>query len=155
MELLSPDAADRPWAGGPAVTALVTDNRGTSILGHILPSVSAYGKMTEAVQELLGTLGKPLDDTDALAEHYAVFRHPCPVDGILLTLTYPNLQELRNTEGELLDQAKWVGLEWARSEGKPNRLFYGTKPYDIEGIYQLNGAMTHLEECLNLDLGME
>ncbi len=148
LELLDPDAAGRAWAEGPAVTTILAESGGTSVLGNILPSVSAYDLMTEAANELLATLGKPLDDNDALAEHYLLFTWPPPTDGILLTLCYPDLQELRNINGKLIARAKWVGLQWNRSEGKPDRLFYGTEPYEVEGIFELTGDTAYLESTL-------
>jgi hypothetical protein len=69
-------------------------------------------------------------------------------DGKLMILCYPGLQELRNADGKLLALAKWIGLQWDRSEGKPARLVYGTEPYKGEGIYELTGNMTYLEDCL-------
>ena len=153
LELLASDAATWAWTDGPAVTTRLSDSGATSVLGNILPSVSAYDQMTKAVQELLGTLGKRLDDDDELAQHYVIFASPPPTkDGsILLTLCYPDLQELSNIDGELLARAKWVGLQWNLSEGKPNRLFYGSEPYDPEGIFELTGDTVDLEKGLNLE----
>jgi len=150
LELLAPDAASRAWADGPVATTLLAGGRATVFLSGILPSLSAYEQTTETIQELLGTLGRPLDDDDELAQHYVIFISPPPEDGILLTVTYARLQELRSPDGELLARAKWVGIQWNRSEGKPNRLFYGIKPYDLEGIFELTGDTGDLEKALQL-----
>ncbi len=157
LELLSPDFAQQPWANGPVIST-ITDRDGargyasgvlSSLSRGVLSSLSSYEKMTLAIQELLGTMGEPLADDD-LPQNYRSLAWPMPgsADGTLLTVVYVRPIELRNTDGELLAQAKWVGIQWGMSEGKPNRLFYGQETYTVDGGFVLLGDVTSLENSL-------
>ncbi len=153
LELLAPNTTSQIWAKGPAVMAIVTDT-GVITASNLMRADSfAYDCMIQSVQSLFGTLGRSLEDDTEFAQEFRDYFLAGSSswdqrDGKLMMLCYPGLQELRNTDGELLARAKWVGIQWDRSEGKTDRLVYGTKPYEGEGIYELTGYMTHLEECL-------
>jgi hypothetical protein len=153
LELLAPNATSQIWAKGPAVMAIVTDTDIVTASNLMRADPFAYDCMTQSVQSLFGTLGRSLEDDTELAQGFRDYFLAGSFswdqrDGKLMMLCYPGLQELRNTDGELLALAKWVGIQWDRSEGKPDRIVYGTVPYKGEGIYELTGDMTHLEECL-------
>jgi hypothetical protein len=151
LELLSPDFAQQPWANGPVIST-ITDRDWGGARGYtsgVLSSLSSYENMTLAIQDLLVAVGEPLADDD-LPQNYHSLAWPMPgsADGTLLTVVYVRPVELRNTDGELLAQAKWVGIQWGMSEGKPNRLFYGREPYIVDGGFVLSGDVTSLENSL-------
>jgi hypothetical protein len=125
LELLSPDAVSQPWARGPAFAIITTKE---SLTGRTFsePPLANYNAMTAAIESLLGTMGEPLPP-DELPSDYRSFAYgeQESIDGYLLSVVYPHLVELRNNDGKIAAEAKWVGIQWGRSGGKPNRLFYG------------------------------
>jgi hypothetical protein len=154
LELLSPDVAQQPWANGPVIST-ITDRDGArgyttgALSSGVLSSLSSYEDMTVAIQDLLTEIGEPLAGDD-LPQNYRNLAWPMPgsADGTLLTVVYVRPIELRDADDELLAQAKWVGIQWRMSEGKPNRLFYGQEPYTVDGGFVLSGDVTSLENSL-------
>jgi hypothetical protein len=152
LGLLSPDAVNQPWADGPAFSLITTKD---SVTGHTSaePPLTKYSEMTAAIQSLLATMSEPLPANE-LPGYYRGFSWGGPesVDGTLLSVVYPRPVELRNTGGQVVAEAKWVGIQWGRSEGKPNRLFYGhieSGNAIAEGGFTLNGDITELENTLH------
>ena len=41
-----------------------------------------------------------------------------------------------------------VGIQWNRSEDKPNRLLYGSTTYAVEGAYSIEGDIGDLIQIL-------
>jgi hypothetical protein len=153
MELLNPDAAVRPWVDGPVLTTLTVKNRTYGYNSGILSYVSDYPAMTAAIRELLQTLGEPLAYGE-LPENYNKLVWPESTDGTFLTMVYARPVELKNTNDDLLAKAKWVGIQWDRSEGRPNRLMYGwvdkiSSEYHVQGGFALKGDITGLEKTLH------
>lgn len=152
LELLSPDAVSQTWARGPAF-ALITTKESLTGRATSEPSPANYDAMTEAVESILGTIGEPLPANE-LPSDYRTFSWGGPesADGTLLNLVYPRPVELRNTAGQVVAEAKWVGIQWGRSEGKPNRLFYGYIANGnaiVAGGFILNGDITALDNTLH------
>jgi hypothetical protein len=56
--------------------------------------------------------------------------------------------ELRSVDGKLVGQAKWVGIQWDRSDGQSNRLIYGEIPYTIKGGFEIGGDLTNLQQSV-------
>lgn len=155
IELLSPDVVDQPWAKGPAY-ALVQSPENAQ--GHRLfsePPKSKYTELTIALESLFNTLGEPLP-LDQLPDNYRSYLYGLgenKPDGALLGLIYPGNVDLKNAQGEVLAKAKWVGIQWNRSEGKPNRILYGVidqfRNAVTIGGFVLNGDITELEKAIN------
>lgn len=71
-----------------------------------------------------------------------------PKDGKLLVVTFPYSLELQNSSGNRLAKTKWVGIHWDRSEGKPDRLLYGSSAYVVEGASSIQGDLSNLIQIL-------
>jgi hypothetical protein len=152
LELLSLDTVSQPWAGGPAFAIKITKE---SLTGYAIaePPLANYNAMTAAIESLLRTMGDPLP-TNELPGDYRSFNWGGPesVDGTLLSLAYPRPVELRNTENQLVAEAKWLGIQWGRSEGKSNRIFYGHFEQGnavVDGGYILKGDINAVESVLS------
>lgn len=152
LELLSTDTANQPWASGP-VNMIVTTQDTLAGLASPQPPESNYAEITSEIQALLGTLSEPLP-SDELPDDYRNFSwgNPEDADGILLSVLYPHPVALRSSGGELVGVAKWVGIQWERNEGQPNRLFYGHVEEGnavVDGGFVLQGDITDLANALN------
>ena len=91
-----------------------------------------------------GKLGAPLASSDLQQNCRDLVSPQASTDGNIMTVVYAEPVDLRNTDGNLLAHAKWVGIQWDRDQGKPNRLFYGNSDLTIEGGFLLLGDMTNL-----------
>ena len=65
---------------------------------------------------------------------------------LIAAFTYP--VELHDSDNNLLATAKWIGIQWDRSEGKPNRLIYGSTAYAVEGAYSIEGDISGLVQLV-------
>jgi hypothetical protein len=149
LELLSPDAADRLWAGGPVLSVYTHDSSIGTRIPSLFVSAEEYLEIASAIRPLLSELGEPLS-TDELPEHYIRLAWPRVGDDNLLTVVYAQPVALYSAAGEKLADAKWVGIHWDRGEGKPNCLYYGTTTYDRVGAFELLGDVTRLESISEL-----
>jgi hypothetical protein len=66
----------------------------------------------------------------------------------LLTTIFPRPVNLCNTAGTVLAQAKWVGIQWDRSNGKLSRVVYGSKAYTIDGSFEIISDTSILDNVL-------
>jgi hypothetical protein len=64
----------------------------------------------------------------------------------MASFTYP--VELYDTTGALIASTKWVGIQWDRNDGKPNRLIYGSTPYIPDGSYSIEGDISSLLQII-------
>ena len=69
-------------------------------------------------------------------------------DGIMLVTAFTFPVELYSSDGSLLAEARWVGIQWDRDEDKPNRLLYGGSPYEVEGAVSIDGDMGELLQVI-------
>jgi hypothetical protein len=152
LELLSPDAVNKPWAKGPVNMIIAAKN---TLTGQALsqPPDANYVEITSDIQALLETMGEPLP-VDELPTDYRNYSWGSSqnVDGTLLSVLYPHQIELRDTSGKLVGIAKWVGIQWGRTEGKPNQLLYGRIEQGnpiVEGGFVIEGNITELENDLH------
>lgn len=146
LELLAPDASQQPWANGPLLFNVNAKNGRSGVYDGF---VNDYATVANAIQNVLTELGKPLSASDLPPQGYFWYAWPNESsDGTLLTTVYPRPVELRDSEGKVLVQAKWVGIQWGRSEGKPNRLFYGTVAYTVAGSFEIVGDVTNLASAV-------
>ena len=145
LELLSPDATQRPWANGPLLFAIAYKNGGGSIRWGQLPT---YDTIAMAITEMLNKLKEPLAGSD-LQQNWSEIALPgTSKDSVVLTVIYAWPVDLRNTDGNLLARAKWIGIQWNRDQGKPNRLCYGNSDLTTEGGFVLHRDMTDLAKAL-------
>jgi hypothetical protein len=72
-----------------------------------------------------------------------------PRNSAVLLSLYTDLIELKDAEGGVLAQARWIAIEWNRDHDQPNRLLYGTIPYMIKGAFELSANLTGLEVFLS------
>ncbi len=141
-ELLRPDANDRPQANGPLLI-VISGGGATALRSGYFPD---YENVSIAVTEVLSELGDPLapDDIppryDRLAEK--------PEGSIVVTVVYAYPIELKSGDGAILAEAKWVGIQWGRSGGEPNRVLYGNGVLNIKGGFYLNGDITQLAKVI-------
>lgn len=148
LELLT----DTSHTNGPAVCVILTKLGGIEIVPGPGPwnalTVNAIENLATNVTELLGNLGEPLS-LDDLAKYSSGlpmgFR---PEEGIMLTAAFTYPVELHDSDNNLLATAKWVGIQWDRSEGKPNRLIYGSPAYAVEGAYSIEGDISGLVQLV-------
>lgn len=142
QKMLSGEYVREPWASGPAVISLA------SAVAHrgILMPPDDYEKSSRLIAELMGRLGEPVTATDF---NISVETWSIRPDNHILIALYPKPMELRNTEGILLAQANWVAIQWDRLDGLPNRMIYGTVPYETQGAFKLSTDITSLEELVS------
>jgi hypothetical protein len=104
--------------------------------------------LAKNVTGLLGELGEslPLDDLAQYSSGLPVGFYPEEGNMLIAAFTYP--VELHDSGNNLLARAKWIGIQWDRSEGKPNRLIYGSTAYVVEGAYSIEGDISGLVQLL-------
>jgi hypothetical protein len=141
---------DTSHTTGPAVCVVLIRLGSTDIVPGYPPQlpVNNTENLDTAVMELLDELGQPLS-LDDLAQYSSglprVF-HPEEGNMLITAFTYP--VELHDSSGNLLATAKWIGIHWDRSDGKPNRLIYGSPAYAVEGAYSIEGDISGLVQLL-------
>jgi hypothetical protein len=61
-------------------------------------------------------------------------------------VVYPRPVNLTDRKGEVLAQAKWIGIQWGLSGKQPDRLYYGNKGGMVLGGFTINGDLSCLEK---------
>ena len=147
-ELLSPFANLQPWVNGPY---LFTSNVVGNYIGNYDENGSDYPALANAITQVLNELGGSLSTSD-LPRNFLSYTWsnaiPQSSDGHLLTTVFPRLVNLYNSAGTVLAQAKWVGIQWNRSNGKPSRVVYGSTAYTIDGSFEIIGDTSILGSVL-------
>ena len=141
MGLFDPAASSAPWAAGPALTALGGDGLVMGNFAGVLQPPSDYDNMTAALQRVFRELGDAVPTADLVINTNWFDRSR---DGTILIAVYPDPVSLRDRDGETITIAKWVGIQWDRSNGKLKRLVYGATPYIIDGGYEVLNDLTDL-----------
>jgi hypothetical protein len=97
---------------------------------------------------VLNELGAPLSTSD-LPHTFLSYTWsnaiPQSSDGHLLTTIFPRPVNLCNSAGTVLAQAKWIGIQWDRSNGKLSRVVYGSTAYMIDGSFEIIGDTSVLD----------
>ncbi|MFA5308601.1 MAG: hypothetical protein WC370_03825 [Dehalococcoidales bacterium] len=145
------DSESHVWSQMPVAMVITTRD---TLTGHASsqPPDSKYTEITACIQTLLGTMGEPLP-ADELPAYYRSFSwgDPQNTDGILLSVLYPRPVELRSSDGASAAMARWVGIQWGRSEVKPDRLLYGhvlAGNAVVDGGFVLPGGITSLANLI-------
>lgn len=148
LELLSTNSNNQPWANGPF---LIAANEIGSRSGYYVGTVRDYVPVATAITQVLSELGGPLSTGD-LPQDFTSYVLKNQItqssDGSLLTTVFPHPVELHDSSGNVLAQAKWVGIQWYRNEGKPNRIVYGNIAYIVDGSFELTGDISSLENSV-------
>ncbi len=139
LELLSPNASQKPWANGPLLFSL--DSRGVTWT-HSGP-LPEYDNMTTSLQELFGKMGEPLPSAELPADFYEILREPLPAAEGILTVVYASPVDLRDIGGTVVARAKWVGIMY-NVQSKPFTLLYGSGRLVVEGGYILLANLNDL-----------
>jgi hypothetical protein len=144
LELLT----DTSHTNGPAVSIIFTKLGGRDIVAGDELSVNDIENFGTTVMGLLDKLGEPLplDDLAQYSSGLPLGFHP--EEGVMLTAAFTYPVELRDSGNNLLATAKWIGIQWDRGEGKPNRLIYGSAAYAVEGAYSIEGDISGLVQLL-------
>jgi len=143
---------DTSHTNGPAMFVVLTDHpsAGRYFVPGNPPLLLANNiqNLTKNVTGLLGELGEPLplDDLAQYSSGLPTGFHP--EEGIMLIAAFTYPVELHDSGNNLLASAKWIGIHWDRSEGKPNRLIYGSAGYAVEGVYSIEGNIGGLVQLL-------
>lgn len=152
LELLT----DTSHTNGPAMLAVLTDRPLVDI--YFVPGnpprliANNIENLVTNVTGLLGELGEPLplDDLAQYSSGLPVGFHPEEGFMLIAAFTYP--VELHDSGNNLLATAKWIGIHWDRSGGKPDRLIYGSAGYIVEGAYSIEGDISGLVQLLEPEL---
>jgi len=150
LELLT----DTSHTNGPAVSIVLAKHYWINIVprdalppGDALP-VNDIENLATNITGLLDELGEPLP-LDDLAQYSSGLSSGFYLEeGIMLIATFTYPVELHDSGNNLLASAKWIGIHWDRSEGKPNRLIYGGAGYIVEGAYSIEGDINSLVQLL-------
>ncbi len=129
---------------GPAVFAILTPSTGTDTVPNAYQRpLNVIKGLDSAVIGLLDELGAQLssEDMPRVASLHSD-------DGNILVAAFTFPVELHGRDGSLLAEAKWVGIQWNRDENKPDRLLYGSSPYEIEGAFSIEGDISPLVQIL-------
>jgi hypothetical protein len=143
---------DTSHTNGPAMFVILTDRPlvGRYFVPGDPPHLLANNieNLVTNVTELLNELGEtlPLDDMEQYSSGLPVGFNP--EEGIMLIAAFTYPVELHDSGNNLLATAKWIGIHWDRSEGKPNRLIYGSAGYTVEGAYSIEGDISGLVQLL-------
>jgi hypothetical protein len=146
LELLT----DTSHTTGPAVCVVLTRLGSNDIVPGYPPQLPLNNieNLDTAVMGLLNKLGEslPIDDMAQYSSGLPRVFHPEEGNMLIAAFTYP--VELHDSGNNLLARAKWIGIQWDRSEGKPNRLIYGSTAYAVEGAYSIEGDISGLVQLL-------
>lgn len=150
LELLE----DPSQTNGPAVAIFISESSTSDIIPGSRPRLplNVIESLDSTIIELLDKVGDPLP-IDDLSEHdyeltYSITIFYPPEEGNLLVVTFPYPLELHDSSGNLLTETKWIGIQWDRSENKPNRLLYGSTTYAVEGAYSIEEDIGNLIQIL-------
>ena len=145
LGLLSPDATQLPWAKGPLMF-MVNSSHGTLFKSGPLPE---YEDITANLQDLLGKMGEPIPSAELPQDYYKILRRDLsPTEGIL-TVVYASPVDLRNADGVVVAQAKWVGFLY-NTEEKPFLLLYGSGKLVIEGGFTFLGDLDNIVKLVSI-----
>jgi len=149
LELLT----DTSHTNGPAMFIVLTDHPLAS--EYFVPGnpprllANNIENLATNVTGLLDKLGEslPLDDLAQYSSGLPMGFYPEEGNMLIAAFTYP--VELHDSSNNLLATAKWVGIQLDRSEGKPNRLIYGSTAYVVKGAYRIEGDISGLVQLVD------
>ena len=156
LALMSEEAVSEVRANGPVqmLTACLTPKGGNNYWLSPL-SDTDYIRLATAIQNLLSHAGQPITTTDTDLSIVNDYHSLQSEDGIFLTTVFAKPVILRDNQGNILASAIWVCFQWDRSDGKPNRIIYGTTPYVVDGVFEADQSAADLMTYFPLVLRQE
>ena len=145
MDLLSPSSSPAASTAGPALTLLSRQGRLLGYFAGVLQQPSDYDRMTAALSDISGTLGNAVPISDIAIKPFIGVDS---IDGTILIAVYPRPIALSGESRKVLTYAKWVGVQWGRNDGKPDRLVFGSTPYTIDGAFEVLADLADLKASL-------
>jgi hypothetical protein len=139
--VLSSNTTRQLWENGP-LQIIIANQSGTRSGGYL----QNYDAVTQAIKELENDLGASLAASE-LKEYQG--NGATSSDGITVTAAYAWPVNLLSSDGKLLTSARWVGIQWNRSNNTPNRLFYGSKISTVDGGFLIAGDITALDQAFS------
>jgi hypothetical protein len=140
-ELLNPNANQQPWDNGPFLSN--SNIRPREDAGNGGESyIDYYNLETNTISRILIELGGPLPISDLPPDFLSYtwsWGNISGADGCLLTAVFPKPVNLCSADGTVLAQAKWVGIQWDRSNGQLSRVVYGSAAYTVAGSFAITG----------------
>lgn len=137
LDLLSENADEQIWTRGP--TGFIFAGPGYNTAYGQAPSY--YDEAAAEIERLLNTVGEPISVTELEVEDYTTFY---PLEGKAVTAVYALPVPLRNTNGDILVQAKWIFIRWGVIRQSVHAI-YGAMPYLPDGAFELSGDPTNLD----------
>jgi len=141
---------DASHTNGPAVCVALTKSDTIDFVPGLaihLP-LNNIENLATNITGLLDELGEPLPVDDMEQYFSGLYAGFHPEEGIMLIAAFTYPVELHDSGNNLLARAKWIGIHWGKSEGKPNRLIYGGAAYAVEGAYSIEGDISGLVQLL-------
>ncbi|MFC1865373.1 hypothetical protein ACFLYB_01500 [Chloroflexota bacterium] len=150
LELLD----DPSHINGPVVAIFINESSADDTIPGSRPRlpINVIEGLDFTVIGLLDKLGDPLPIDDLSEYRYELsvgfYTNYPPEEGNLLVVTFPYPLVLKRNSGNFLMEAKWVGIQWDRRDGEPNRLLYGSTNYTVEGAYSIESDLGNLIQIL-------
>jgi hypothetical protein len=146
-ELLTPNANQQLWANGPLIL-LYSFKNGNH--GYFDISSSNYPSIANDITQVLNELGGPvaLSDLPQYFPYASGNQNSNQLDGSLLTAVFPRPVNLYGADGTVLAQAKWVSIQWGRSDNKQSLVVYGSTAYTAEGGFEITGDTASLASIM-------
>jgi hypothetical protein len=142
-ELLNPFANLQSWTNGPFL--LNSNIRPREDAGNNSETyIDYYNLETNTITQILSELGGALSTND-LPQNFLSYVYSNDIIGCLLTTVFPKPVNLCSPDGTVLAQAKWVGIQWDRSNGQPSRVVYGSTAYIVAGSFEITGDTNILD----------
>lgn len=136
FELLSPGYPERSYAAGPLMV-VITNEQATAMRYGLLENYDGVVKDLQAVFRQAGT---PLT-ADELPERYYDIRKDAS-DGNTATFAFSRPVELYGPGGTLCGSGKWVCIQWGRTGGAPDVIYYGDGRLELKGGFELAGDIS-------------
>jgi hypothetical protein len=140
------------WTQGPALVVIRTTNAGLDVKpGNPPIPLAPIEDLSLAIRQVINQAGEPVAFDD-LGERYEGLYFPPHINqpDTIVTAVFPRLTSIRNMPqwaGDTVATAKWVGIQFDRPGGLPNRLLWGTETYKVEGAFEL-GDVSDLENAI-------
>ena len=151
LKVLSPDNIAQSWAEQPVFSYIADITNGEFGKPFLPPAdKDKYNRMSAALLSLFNTMGDALPPNEPL-NYYLSYTDskPASVNSTLFTAVYPKKVDLKNSSGQIVASVGWIGIQWGRSDGGPNYLFYGHfDDFAIDGGFILNGNVTALKDSV-------
>jgi hypothetical protein len=141
IELLLPGAANGPYSNGPLLVIIRNPDGSGAMRGGQFPN---YEAVSNALRGILSRTDGQVPQEDMPQDYRRMISGTVdePADGTVVTVPYPRPVELKNPDGKLVGTGRWVGIQFGRSGGKPDRLFFGDGVLVVKGGFYIKGDIS-------------